>query len=221
MNLRVLLLAMPLTLAACTSAMATPGVTGMMKTSATAAVPDTAPGFIPGPVTSGTFKKWAEGATAVTYDTTAVPVGATAEVTVAESVSGVRVTAAVNGLVPGRAYGAHLHTNSCTADPAEAGPHYQNRIDPGAGPGKPSSDPEYANPENEIWLDFTADEEGAGTASSVQKWRFDEKRPPWSFVLHERTTTHTGHGEAGTAGARLACLTRDPMPVYTERAGRG
>ncbi|BAL86879.1 hypothetical protein AMIS_16590 [Actinoplanes missouriensis 431] len=215
MNLRVLLLAAPLALAACTSALASPAATGMTKTS------DTAPGFIPGPVTSGTFKTWVEGSTAVTYDTAAVPVGATAEVSVAESKSGARVTAALTGLVPGRAYGAHLHTNPCTANPAEAGPHYQNRIDPAAGPGKPSADPEYANPENEIWLDFTADAEGAGTATSVQKWRFDEKRPPWSFVLHERTTTHTGHGEAGTAGARLACLTRDPMPVYTERAGRG
>ncbi|MEU8241957.1 superoxide dismutase family protein [Actinoplanes missouriensis] len=215
MNLRVLLLAAPLALAACTSALASPAVTGMTKTSAAA------PGFIPGPVTSGTFKTWVEGSTAVTYDTAAVPVGATAEVSVAEIKSGVRVTAALTGLVPGRAYGAHLHTNPCTANPAEAGPHYQNRIDPAAGPGKPSADPEYANPENEIWLDFTADAEGAGTATSVQKWRFDEKRPPWSFVLHERTTTHTGHGEAGTAGARLACLTRDPMPVYTEGTGRG
>ena len=40
-----------------------------------------------------------------------------------------------------------------------AGPHFQNVIDPV----RPSSNPAYANPGNEIWLDFTTDEEGDAT----------------------------------------------------------
>ncbi|MBB2941455.1 Cu-Zn family superoxide dismutase [Actinoplanes lutulentus] len=184
------------------------------------AVPDAAPGLEPGPVSSGTFRAWREGATAVTYDAAAVPVGATAEVSVNEAAGSVTVKAELAGLVPGRKYGAHLHNNPCTADPAEAGPHYQHRVDPAAGPGKPSVDPVYANPANEIWLDFTTDAAGTAKATSVQQWRFDAARPPWSFVLHAEGT-HTAHGEAGTAGARLACLTRDPVPAYVNQPGRG
>ncbi|WP_433829609.1 superoxide dismutase family protein [Actinoplanes sp. CA-015351] len=219
MNLRLVVLVVPLVLGACASAMATPA-SPEVSGSAVSAVPDGAPGLEPGPVSSGTFRQWREGATAVTYDAVAVPVGATAEVSVSAKKGGVVVKATVSGLVPGRKYGAHLHNNPCTADPAEAGPHYQHRVDPAAGPGKPSVDPAYANPANEVWLDLTTDSEGAAVATSVQQWRFDAARPPWSFVLHAEGT-HTGHGEAGTAGARLACLTRDPVPAYVNQPGRG
>ena len=188
--------------------------------STVSAVPDTAPALIPGPVSSGTFRPWTEGATAVTYDTSAVPEGATAEVTVTSTATGVKVHVAGTGLVPGRAYGAHLHANPCTADPAEAGPHYQQVIDPKADATHPSVDPAFANPENEVWLDFTADAKGAGHAVAEQKWKFDENRPPWSLVLHAQHT-HTDEGEAGTAGARLACLTRKPVPAYENLPGRG
>ncbi|BBH67132.1 hypothetical protein ACTI_38170 [Actinoplanes sp. OR16] len=204
----------PILLAGCSSASATGrAVVIEPSTSAGAAL-------VPAAVTTGSFRTWREGATAVTYDTTAVPVGATAEVAVTEAAGGVSVAVTVSGLVPGRAYGAHLHNNPCTADPAGAGPHYQNRVDPAAGPQKPSVDPAYANPENEVWLDFTADATGAGSVTSVQGWRFSSERPPWSFVLHAEGT-HTGHGEAGTAGARLACLTRTPAPAYVNQPGRG
>jgi Cu-Zn family superoxide dismutase len=218
MNKRLLLAATPLVLGACTTAMAAPAVGRTVPDVATSAV-TTAAGLQPGPVSSGTFREWREGATAVTYDTAAVPAGATAEVAVTEADGGTRVDVKLTGLVPGRSYGAHLHNNPCTADPAEAGPHYQNRVDPAAGPGKPSVDPAYANPGNEIWLDFTADDKGAGAAASVQGWKFSADRPPWSFVLHAERT-HTGHGEAGTAGARLACLTRKPVPAYAGQPGR-
>ncbi|WP_229073552.1 superoxide dismutase family protein [Actinoplanes sp. DH11] len=215
MKLRVAILAAPLVLGACSSAMAVPA-----GGPSTAAVPDTAPALVPAPISSGTFRGWSEGATAVTYDTAAVPAGATAEVAVTDSGNGVRVRVTAGGLVPGRAYGAHLHANPCTADPAEAGPHYQHRVDPAARPGKPSVDPAYANPKNEIWLDFVAGADGSGTTTSVQSWRLDPQRPPWSLVLHAQHT-NTEHGEAGTAGARLACLTRDPIPAYASSPGRG
>lgn len=216
MNLRLVMMAAPLALWACGSAHAVPAA-GLSE--APAAVSQTS-GLEPGPVSSGTFRVWREGATAVTYDTAAVPEGATAEVTVTDDGHGVRVRVVAAGLLPGRAYGAHLHTNPCTADPAGAGPHYQHRVDPAAGPGRPSTDPAYANPENEIWLDLRTDATGSGTASSTHAWSFDRGRAPWSLVLHAEHT-HTGHGTAGTAGARLACLTRDPVPAYESAPGRG
>jgi superoxide dismutase, Cu-Zn family len=67
-------------------------------------------------------------------------------------------------------------------------------------------DPAYANPENEVWLDFTADREGAATATAVQEWAFDELTPPRSVIVH-MTRTRTEPGLAGTAGERVACLT--------------
>ena len=70
-----------------------------------------------------------------------------------------------------------------------------------------ATDPAYANPTNEIWLDFTTDEFGNAVAQTVVPWQFDTDRRAQSVVVHQRHT-HTGdHGPAGTAGARLACLT--------------
>ncbi|WP_430791769.1 superoxide dismutase [Actinoplanes sp. G11-F43] len=154
----------------------------------------------PGPAFDGAFR---------IYDHAAVPAGARAQVTVADHTDGVRVELLATGLQPGRHYGAHLHTGRCGGDPADAGPHYQHRLDPAAGPGKPSVDPAYANPRNEVWLDLVAGADGAGRAVSTQEWDFDPARPPWSLVLHAEHT-HTGPGVAGTAGARLACLTASP-----------
>ncbi|MBO3737076.1 superoxide dismutase family protein [Actinoplanes flavus] len=167
----------------------------------------------------GTFQRWHAGATAVTYQPALVPPGARATVTVEKTPAGVRVKLLATGLIPGRVYGAHLHTSPCGEDPAAAGPHYQHRPDPAAGPGRPSVDPAYANPRNEVWLDLTAGRNGVGRSVSAQEWTFDRKRAPWSLVLHAEHT-HTGPGEAGTAGARLACLTRDALPAYGERSGR-
>ncbi|WP_328467400.1 superoxide dismutase family protein [Actinoplanes sp. NBC_00393] len=179
------------------------------------AVPLILPSYVPADVTEGTFRAWNEATPAVTYDTTAVPEGATAKVTVTDEKTGVSVRLKVTGLVPGRAYGAHLHVNPCTDKPADAGPHFQHRIDPV----QPSVDPEYANPRNEIWLDFTADADGNARAASKQSWHFDVDRQPWSLVLHAERT-HTAPGEAGMAGARLACLTRTAVSAYGNGGGR-
>ena len=169
----------------------------------------------PAAVTEGTFRAWSEATPAVTYDTRAVPEGATARLAVTDTTHGVRVRLKVTGLVPGRSYGAHLHADPCTDKPAGAGPHYQQRIDPV----QPSTDPRYANPRNEIWLDFTADAAGTGRASSAQRWHLDGSRPPWSMVLHAERT-HTAPGQAGTAGARVACLTRTAVAPYGDSGGR-
>ncbi len=147
----------------------------------------------------GTFSS---AAPAVTYRPDLVPPGAQAHVF---SLSTHRTTTLlfVTGLLPDRAYGAHAHTQSCGATGDAAGPHFQHVPDPV----KPSVDPAYANPRNEIWLDFTTDRTGTGFARSTVDWAFADRRAK-SVVVHE-THTHTDPGHAGTAGARLACLDVD------------
>ncbi|MEV1292760.1 superoxide dismutase [Pseudonocardia sp. NPDC049635] len=142
---------------------------------------------------------------AYTYDTELAPVGATMEVTSVESEGSTTTTLRVTGLQPNRTYGSHAHTRACTPeDGADAGPHYQFSEDPVT----PSVDPAYANPQNEIWLDLTTDETGAGESTSTVPWTFPDDRRAESVVLHEEpTATHAGH--AGTAGGRPACVTVD------------
>jgi superoxide dismutase, Cu-Zn family len=135
-----------------------------------------------------------------TYRPDLVPEGARATV-LGLPMAGTTVVLSVRGLVPHRHYGAHVHTKPCGPAPADSGPHYQDQVDPV----HPSTDPAYANPDNEIWLDFGTDAHGAAVTSSTVDWAFGERRGA-SVVIHE-THTHTAPGEAGTAGARLACLT--------------
>jgi Cu-Zn family superoxide dismutase len=158
---------------------------------------------------SGVFQPYPQGTRAVTYDPKVVPPGSTATVIVSRTASGTTVRLAVTGMVPGRAYGAHLHTKPCTAVPAEAGPHYQHTPDPRAAASPPSVDPSYANPRNEVWLDFTANDRGAATAAATQNWTFDELEPPRSLIVHAQQTS-TAAGTAGMAGPRVACLTLAP-----------
>ena len=66
---------------------------------------------------SGTFLPFPQSARAVTYDPKVVPPGATAEVSIARTATGTTVRLTAGGLVPRRAYGAHLHTRPWTATP--------------------------------------------------------------------------------------------------------
>ncbi|MBA0050019.1 superoxide dismutase family protein [Streptomyces sp. AJS327] len=138
---------------------------------------------------------------AVTHDQRRVPKGARIEVVWRVGPLGMTVRLKVSGVAPDRVYGAHVHTGTCGPRPADSGPHYQHREDPR----QPSTDPRYANERNEVWLDFRADGEGRGTASTWHEWRF-RKGEARSLVLHEHATG-TGEGHAGDAGARLACFT--------------
>jgi Cu-Zn family superoxide dismutase len=153
-----------------------------------------------------TFAPWKAGGAAVTYDQALVPAGATAAVSAGKADAGVKVRLAVTGLTPRRGYGAHLHTDPCAATAAAAGPHYQHNPDPKAIASPPSVDPKFANPRNEVWLDFTTDAKGAATVTATQIWPFDEINPPRSLILHAETTK-TAAGKAGTAGARVGCVT--------------
>lgn len=155
-------------------------------------------------VAEGTFAPYSPSAIAVTYDPKLVPTGASARLMIAGVADTTTVTLDVHGLLPGRVYGAHLHTRPCGTTGAAAGPHYQHRPDPAASASPPSVDPLYANPQNEVWLDVTTDSQGTGLSKSTQQWIFTTE--PRSLVVHAKKT-ETALGKAGTAGDRLACLT--------------
>lgn len=214
------LLALSLAVAGCANSTDTPvgvaaspptGSAPWLVSSAPAASPAAAAGGALGVplaegTVSGTFLPFPASTRAVTYQPTVVPPGATAQVTIARTATGTTVRLAVTGLVPRRAYGAHLHTRPCTATPDDAGPHYQHSRDPKAAASPPSVDPSYANPRNEVWLDVTADARGAASVTATQNWAFDEAAPPRSLIVHAEHT-RTAAGKAGSAGARVACLT--------------
>ncbi len=143
--------------------------------------------------------------TAVTYNPAAAPIGAALAATMTPSANSTVAELVVSGLLPNRGYAVHAHTRVCGATGEAAGPHYQNRIDPAATPQAPSTDPEYANPSNEIWLDVRTDAAGSGTSQTTVPFLFTE-RAPGSIVVHEAMATATQRGQAGQAGARLACL---------------
>ncbi|MEU4659041.1 superoxide dismutase family protein [Streptomyces sp. NPDC023723] len=132
---------------------------------------------------------------ALTYDRKLVPAGSWIEVRRHTDRGGATtVRLRVRGLVPGHAYGAHVHQKPCGADPAAAGGHYQHR---------PSADPADANPENEVWLDFTPDPQGAGWATAQHDWDFRPGEAS-SVVIHDRP---------GNSGDRAACFTVPLRPA--------
>ena len=145
-------------------------------------------------------------APAVTYNLALAPIGAA--MTAALVPSGESTTAQITatGLLPSRGYAVHAHTAACGVSADAAGPHFQHRIDPAATPQSPSSDPRYANPSNEFWLDLRTDAVGAAMSSATVPFVVTD-RVPGSIVIHEAMQTPTDAGHAGKAGARVACLT--------------
>lgn len=137
---------------------------------------------------------------AANYDKTLVPDGAKALVAEYVFDGATTVTLSVRGLVPNRTYGAHAHAKPCGPNGDDAGPHFQHMADPV----KPSVDPAYANPTNEIWLDFTTDAQGNAATARTVPWVFTDAKAA-SVVIHAQPT-QTAPGKAGTAGARAACV---------------
>ena len=154
---------------------------------------------------TGTLVTPANANGAFTYNPSA-PAGTQLTVDITSGDASTTVVLISKGLAPNRGYAVHTHTKPCGPTGDDAGPHYQNTIDPAATPEKPSTDPAYANPQNEIWLDIRIDATGSGTSKTTVPFVFTD-RAPASVVVHEKETTATHHGEAGTAGGRLACLT--------------
>jgi superoxide dismutase, Cu-Zn family len=157
-------------------------------------------------VTEGVLATPAQGGPAITYAPATAPEGAQVALEVTPGAGSTSATFRVVGMLPDRGYAVHAHVRPCGVTGNDAGPHFQNRVDPAATPQAPSSDPAYANPQNEIWLDLRTDAEGAGTATATVPFAFTD-RAPASVVVHEEEMTATAHGQAGTAGGRLACLT--------------
>ncbi|MBA3310831.1 MAG: superoxide dismutase family protein [Nocardioidaceae bacterium] len=158
--------------------------------------------FVASPAIAGADRVRAEGEL-VRYDTAAVPEGARARVQAVYTAAGDSiVTLHVWGMAANTEYGAHAHTNACGTTGASAGPHFQNEPDPV----QPSTDPAYANPTNEIWLDLVTDADGTGVAQTKVPWQFSPQRRANSVIIHVEHT-HTGPTDSGVAGARLACLT--------------
>ena len=134
------------------------------------------------------------------YDKALVPDGSKALVAEYVFDGTTTVTLSVHGLVPNRTYGAHAHAKPCGATGEDAGPHFQHMADPV----KPSVDPAFANPTNEIWLDFTTDAKGDAAVARTVPWVFTDAKAA-SVVIHAQPTM-TAPGKAGTAGARAACV---------------
>ena len=152
----------------------------------------------------GTFAEAAEATNAFTYNPL-VPLGARVKVDAWYLPDGRTVVVLrATGLKDNYDYGAHAHADACGATGAAAGPHYQFQKDPVS----PSINSAFANPDNEVWVDFTTDAKGRGSAMAVQEWQPHADRRPGSVVLHvEHTHDGTGGGVAGYAGPRLACVT--------------
>jgi Cu-Zn family superoxide dismutase len=136
---------------------------------------------------------------AVTYNEELVPAGARIGVGQRVTNGTMTVRVEVEGVQSGHTFGVHVHTAPCTADPDDAGGHYQNR---------PGEEPWRANPDNEVWLDLTADASGRGAVEARQEWVFRDGEAR-SVVLHEHATETGGHhgGTPGDAGERVACFT--------------
>ena len=141
---------------------------------------------------------------AITYDEELVPAGARGAVQSRSGEGTTTVMLAFRSLAPQRFYGAHVHSRRCGERSEDAGPHFQYSPDPV----QPSIDPTFANPQNEIWLDFTTDATGAGSAESTVAWTFPNDRRPGSVIVHAMQTS-TEPGKAGTAGDRVACISVD------------
>ncbi|MDV6011404.1 superoxide dismutase [Haloechinothrix sp. LS1_15] len=164
------------------------------------------PGTIVGASAQGELAPPPEADQAVTYGPELAPPGATLRIESQSSAAGTHIEFFAEGLMPDRGYAAHAHTEPCGTDPSDPGPRFQDERDPSVAEGEDSTDPDYGNPENEIWLDFTTD--GDGDAERIVQVPVGlVEHAPRSIVLHEAEETATAPGEAGQAGERVACLT--------------
>ena len=90
-----------------------------------------------------------------------VPAGATAEVRVVETAAGTTVaTLQVRGFAASTTYAVHAHTGPCGSNPLTSAGHYQDAV---GGP---------VDSENELWLGFSTNPAGNGSAQSVVGWGF-------------------------------------------------
>jgi Cu-Zn family superoxide dismutase len=154
---------------------------------------------------SGTLTTPSSKSKAISYNPDLAPIGAAMTATVIPTSEGSMAELTVFGLLPNRAYVAYAYTKACGATADAAGRRFQNHLDPAESAWAPSTNPEYANPENEIWLDVRTDAAGAGDSRTTVPFTLSD-RTPGSFVVHDAVLSTT-KGHAGKAGDRVACLT--------------
>ena len=149
------------------------------------------------------------GTLAITYNPALAPPGAHVSVLMRPHEESTTAEMTVSGLLPNRGYAAHGNVNACSPNPAAEGPTYQNRIDPAVNPTaigqQESTNPEYANPSNEVWLDVRTDASGSGTSRTTLPFVFTD-RGPGAVVLYDAEVTNTAPGQAGQAGNPVACV---------------
>ena len=100
-----------------------------------------------------------------------------------------------------------------------AGPHFQNQVDPAAAPGKPSTDPAYANPQNEIWLDLRTDGDGDGGSRVEVPFTFTDRAPASDRDPRGRDDRH-GPGPGRLRGCP-AGLHHGAVPVGARASHKG
>ncbi len=189
----------------------TPVACGDEESSDESKAPPPAPAAPPNRATlSGvdTFAAPNPGVEAVTYNPAVVPEGASILASVMPAGHGYAQTVAnlsVAGLLPNRGYVARAHTNACGATSEQAGPPYQDRIDPAATQAS-STNPQYANPRNEIWLDIRTDSDGSASSGASVPFTFTN-RAPASIVLYDTQTPPPGQ-----VGVPVACLNLTSTP---------
>jgi Cu-Zn family superoxide dismutase len=149
------------------------------------------------------------GTLAFTYNPQLAPPGAHISVLMAPHNESTTAEMTVSGLLPNRGYAAHANVNACSPNPAAEGPTYQNRIDPAVNTKaigqQRSTNPEYANPQNEVWLDVRTDGSGSGTSRVTLPFVFTD-RGPGAVVLYDGEQTNTAPGQVGQAGNPIACV---------------
>jgi superoxide dismutase, Cu-Zn family len=149
---------------------------------------------------------------AVTYNPALAPVGGHMTASLTPSGDSTVADLTVSGLAPNRGFSVVAHVNTCGGVPGGEGPRFQKRIDPAATPTQPSTNPEYSNPSNEIWLDVHTDSSGAATSHTTVPFVLTD-RGPGSIVVHDQqqTTATSGQG-LGQTSDRVACLTLTTTP---------
>lgn len=151
-------------------------------------------------------------AAAITYNPTLAPLGGHMTASLTPSGDSTVADLTVSGLAPNRGFSVVAHVNTCGGVPGGEGPRFQKRIDPAASPTKPSTNPEYSNPTNEIWLDVHTDSTGAATSHTTVPFVFTD-RGPQSIVVHDQPQTTATSGQAlGQTSDRVACLTLTTTP---------
>lgn len=155
---------------------------------------------------SGTLTTPNSKSKAISYNPDLAPIGAAMTATVIPTSEGSMAELTVLGLLPNRSYVAYAYTKACGVTADAAGQRFHNRPDPAPNAQGPSTNLTYANRTNEYRLDVRTDVAGAGDSRTTVPFALSD-RAPGSFVVHYEALSPGGPGQAGKAGAPVACLT--------------